>query len=602
MIAPFLYMKKKKINNNKNKANIRGFWSRLWKLLAPLQKRMKILFGFILVVEAFNLIGPYFLKLIIDSLTNFSADKILPIVYLIILMFLSEQFTSLLDYYKDKIIFKLLIKIEYYLPVEAEKKLVYLSLSYHEKENTGNKIIKIERGLQKIIDLIGNMSWEVVPTLVQLVMTLVVLIIVDWRLGLSFIFFAPLFIFITYKVNKGLSPLRKQRHKDYETASGKMGQSIININTVKSFVQEKREVREYSLIKNMIKINEAKEWFRMLKFGLGRNLVIDLGRISILLLGVYFIWKNNMSIGTLVFVITLSEKAYFSLWRLSRFYDRVEEGAEAVNRFVKLLNEEIDIKNPKKGFKPNSVVGQVEFKGVNFRYEKDSGLALKNVNLNINSGCVTALVGPSGGGKTTVARMIYRHYDPQSGQVFLDDKDLKAYDLYGFRKFIAIVPQEVEIFDTSVRGNISYARSDASLQEIKAAARIANAEEFIDKLSKKYNTLVGERGIKLSGGQRQRIGIARAILANPRILIFDEATSNLDSYSEKLIQGAIEKIRKGRTIIIIAHRLSTIKRADKIIVLEEGQVVDQGSHYELAQADGGLYAKLLKLQKMGDVE
>jgi len=602
MTAPFLYMKKKKINNNKNKANIRGFWSRLWKLLAPLQKRMKILFGFILVVEAFNLIGPYFLKLIIDSLTNFSADKILPIVYLIILMFLSEQFTSLLDYYKDKIIFKLLIKIEYYLPVEAEKKLVYLSLSYHEKENTGNKIIKIERGLQKIIDLIGNMSWEVVPTLVQLVMTLVVLIIVDWRLGLSFIFFAPLFIFITYKVNKGLSPLRKQRHKDYETASGKMGQSIININTVKSFVQEKREVREYSLIKNMIKINEAKEWFRMLKFGLGRNLVIDLGRISILLLGVYFIWKNNMSIGTLVFVITLSEKAYFSLWRLSRFYDRVEEGAEAVNRFVKLLNEEIDIKNPKKGFKPNSVVGQVEFKGVNFRYEKDSGLALKNVNLNINSGCVTALVGPSGGGKTTVARMIYRHYDPQSGQVFLDDKDLKAYDLYGFRKFIAIVPQEVEIFDTSVRGNISYARSDASLQEIKAAARIANAEEFIDKLSKKYNTLVGERGIKLSGGQRQRIGIARAILANPRILIFDEATSNLDSYSEKLIQGAIEKIRKGRTIIIIAHRLSTIKRADKIIVLEEGQVVDQGSHYELAQADGGLYAKLLKLQKMGDVE
>ncbi len=593
---------KKKATKNKNKADIRGFWSRLWELLTPLQKRMKILLGFILVVEAFNLVGPYFLKLIIDNLTNFSVDKILPIVYLAVLMFLSEQFTSLLNYYKDKIVFKLLVKTEYYLPVEAEKKLVYLSLSYHEKENTGNKIIKIERGLQKITDLMANMSWEVVPTLVQLVMTLIVLIIVDWRLGLSFIFFAPLFIFITYKVNKGLSPLRKQRHKNYETASGKMGQSIININTVKSFVQEKREVKEYSLIKNIIKINEIKEHFRMLRFGLGRNLVIDLGRISILLLGVYFIWQNNMSIGTLVFVITLSEKAYFSLWRLSRFYDRVEEGAEAVNRFVKLLNEEVDIKNPKNGFKPDGMVGQIEFKKVNFRYEKDSGLALKNINLNINSGCVTALVGPSGGGKTTVARMIYRHYDPQSGRVLLDGKDLKAYDLYGFRKFIAIVPQEVEIFDTSVRGNISYARSGANFQEIKAAARIANAEEFIDKLSKKYNTLVGERGIKLSGGQRQRIGIARAILANPKILIFDEATSNLDSYSEKLIQGAIEKIRKGRTIIIIAHRLSTIKRADKIIVLEEGQVVDQGSHYELAQAGGGLYAKLLKLQKMGDVE
>lgn len=594
--------KQNKKTNNQPKTDIKGFWLRLWKLLAPLQKQMKILLGFIVVFEAFRLIGPYLLKLIIDSLTNFSTDEILPIIYLIVLMFLSEQFTSLLDYYKDKIIFKLLVKIEYYLPVEAEKKLVYLSLSYHEKEGTGNKIIKIERGLQKIIDLIANMSWEVGPTLVQLVMTLIVLIIVDWRFGLSFMFFAPLFIFITYKVNKDLSPLRKQRHEDYEVASGKMGQSIININTVKSFVQEKREVREYSTIKNMIRTNELKEWLKMLKFGLGRNLVIDLGRISMLFLGAYFIWKNNMSIGTLVFVITLSEKSYFSLWRLSRIYDRVEEGAEAVNRFVKLLNEETDIKNPKNGFRPNNIVGQVKFKNVNFRYDKDSSLALKDVNLNINSGCVTALVGPSGGGKTTVARMIYRHYDPQSGKVLLDDKDLKVYDLYGFRKFIAIVPQEVEIFNTSIRDNIAYARPQASFQEIKAAARIANAEEFIAKLLKKYNTLVGERGIKLSGGQRQRVGIARAILANPRILIFDEATSNLDSYSEKLIQAAIEKIRKGRTMIIIAHRLSTIKRADKIIVLEDGQVVDEGSHYELARAGSGLYAKLLKLQRMGDVE
>jgi ABC-type multidrug transport system fused ATPase/permease subunit len=220
----------------------------------------------------------------------------------------------------------------------------------------------------------------------------------------------------------------------------------------------------------------------------------------------------------------------------------------------------------------------------------------------IPAGSMTALVGPSGGGKTTLARMVYRHYDPVEGEVLLDNRNLKDYDLYAFRRFIAIVPQEVEVFNTSVRENIGYAKPDAGLEEIQAAARIANAEEFILNLKDGYDTLVGERGIKLSGGQRQRIGIARAILANPKILIFDEATSSLDSHSERLIQEAMDKISKNRTVIVIAHRLSTIKKADKIIVLEKGRVVEEGNHYELAAVEGGLYRKLLKLQEMGEVD
>jgi ABC-type multidrug transport system fused ATPase/permease subunit len=187
-------------------------------------------------------------------------------------------------------------------------------------------------------------------------------------------------------------------------------------------------------------------------------------------------------------------------------------------------------------------------------------------------------------------------------RVFLDGVNLKDYDLYAFRKFISIVPQEVEIFNSTIAGNISYARPGASMREVKAAARIANAEEFIDFLPEGYGTVVGERGMRLSGGQRQRVGIARAILANPSILVFDEATSNLDSYSERLIQDAMDKISKDRTVVIIAHRLSTIKKADEIIVLENGEIVEQGTHQKLSQADRGLYAKLLKLQEMGDVD
>jgi ABC-type multidrug transport system fused ATPase/permease subunit len=331
-------------------------------------------------------------------------------------------------------------------------------------------------------------------------------------------------------------------------------------------------------------------------------LIIDLGRISVLLLGIYFVWNNSISLGSLVFVITISDKALISLFRISRLYDRIMESSEAIERLYLLEKEKITIQNPENGLIPKRLVGQIEFVNVDFAYDNNSDKALANVSQKINSGCTTALIGPSGGGKTTMARMIYRHYDPQNGSVLLDGKDLRDYDLKGFRKNIAIVPQEVEIFSTSIWNNISYGKPSATREEIEAAARIANAEEFINKLAEKYRTEVGERGIKLSGGQRQRIGIARAILANPKILIFDEATSSLDSYSEKLIQSAMDKVSKGRTVIIIAHRLSTIKKADKIIVLEQGRVVEEGSHSELANTKGGLYSKLLNLQQMGDVE
>lgn len=594
--------KEKKKNSSAKIAEDKGFWIELWELLAPSQKQIKFLAFLTALFEVARLIGPYLLKIIIDKLTTFNTEEILPIIILISLMFLSEQLNSWIHYFKDRMVFKILLDIEFYLPVNVQKKLVYLSLTYHEKENTGNKITKIERGINKIIELIVNLSWEVVPTMVQLVVTLAVLLAVDWRFAASLFIFAPMFIFITYKVNKDLHPIRKSRHKDYEEASGIMGQSIININTVKSFSQEKKEVSQYKSLKDKIKTNEIKEWYKLLNFGLGRNLIIDLGRSAILFLGVYLVWIGSVTIGTLVFVITLSEKAYFSLYRLSRFYDKAEEGAVAVKRFINITKEEIDIKNPKNGIKPEKIQGEIKFNNVSFAYPDSNEFALNNINLKINSGCVTALIGPSGGGKTTVARMIYRHYDPQKGEVLLDGNDLRKHDLYFFRRNIAIVPQEVEIFNSSVKENIAYANSNATQKEIVAAARIANAEEFINKLSDGYDTLVGERGVKLSGGQRQRIGIARAILANPKILIFDEATSNLDSYSEKLIQDAMEKIKKGRTMIIIAHRLSTIKKADKIVVLENGKVVEAGSHIELSKTKGGLYAKLLKLQELGDVD
>lgn len=578
------------------------FWVELWRLLESFRPIFRRIIAIIIVAAVLDLLKPYFLKLVIDGLNGFQADNLKELLEIIVLYLATDEVRSFVQYLNDRRILSLIVKVEYFLGVKAQEKLVYLSLGYHERENTGSKIIKIERGVDKISELLNNMSWEVVPTIVQLLLTLPALFWSDWRIGLSFLIFAPLFIGVTFWSNRKMYPVRKQIYRDYEIASGKMGQAIININAVQSFVQEKKELDSFEKIKKNIRDNEDKQWGWMMKIGLGRNLIVDVGRASVLFLGVYLVFKGLISVGSLIFVFTLSEKAYASLYRLSRFYDKMEEGREGVNRLLKLFGAPNEIINPVHGYKPKTVRGEIKFENVSFAYGDNKRPAINKVKFKISSGCVTALVGPSGGGKTTIARLIYRHYDPQKGRVLLDDRDLRSYDLSGFRKFLAIVPQEVEIFDLTAAENIAYAKPSASQKEIQAAARIANADEFIKRLEQGYDTKVGERGIKLSGGQRQRIGIARAILANPRVLIFDEATSNLDSESESLIQDAIGKISRDRTMIIIAHRLSTIKRADKIIVLEHGQVAEEGSHLELAKTSGGLYAKLLKLQAMGAVD
>src|SRR5680860_197726 len=580
----------------------RSFWFDFWVLLRPFRHFFLKIAIISLFIGALDLLKPYLLKVVIDSLNNFDKDRIIFLLKLVVLYLTTEELRSLIHYFSDRKILRLLVEVEYTLGMKAQEKLVSLSLGYHEKQNTGAKIIKIEKGIDKISEFLNNFFWEFLPTVIQLTFTLAALFWSDWRIGLSFLFFSSIFIVIVYWSNHRMYPVRKQIYRDYETASGKMTQSIININAVQSFVQEDRELKEFGKIKNNLRENEDRQWGWMMKIGLVRNAIADIGRATVLFLGVYLVAKGSMTVGSLIFVFTLSETAYAYLYRLTRFYDKMEEGREGVRRLLQLFNASDDIKNKTRGFIPKKIIGKITFKDVSFAYGDNSSTAVSKLNFKISSGSVVALVGPSGGGKTTVARLIYRHYDPQSGNILLDDRDLCSYNLKAFRKFLAIVPQEVEIFDLTVAENISYAKPEATLAEIKAAARIANAEEFILKLDKGYASLVGERGIKLSGGQRQRLGIARAILANPRILIFDEATSSLDSESERLISDAMKKISRGRTMIIIAHRLSTIKNADKIIVLENGQVAEEGNHLELARVHGGLYAKLLKLQEVGELE
>lgn len=582
--------------------DMRGFWVRLWRLVTPSHSLIKKVLILIMFGELVRLGGPYLLKFIIDEIASFSPEKLFKIGALIFAMFLVNQFYSLLDWRADKRIFNILNDIESYLPSQAHRQMMFLDLGYHERENTGSKITKIQRGVDRISNLFNNFFWEVAPTIFQIFFTAIVLFVVDWRFGAVVLVFVPLFVWLTLNTNKAVFPLRIERHDKQEEAAGVMAQSIFNINTVKSFVQENRECLRFDKIREALKGVANLEFAKILAANLKKNLINDLGRAMILFFGAYLVWQGGMTLGSLVFVYTISEKALISLFRISRMYDRIMESSEAVDRLFYLGQERPELINIKNAVRPKAIEGKIELSSVSFSYRGASAKALHGINLKIRPGCVTALVGPSGGGKTTLARMIYRHYDPGAGEILLDDVNLKKYDLFALRRFFAIVQQDVEIFDTSARENIAYAKPNAPLREIRAAAKIANADEFIKTLADGYETLLGERGVKLSGGQKQRIGIARAILANPKILIFDEATSNLDSESERLIQEAMERVAKNRTVIIIAHRLSTIRKADKIAVLEKGRVVEEGSHFELAKIDGGLYQKLLKLQAVGDID
>lgn len=570
-----------------------------FKLIKPYKALILFIFVIISFLELIKLIGPYILKLIVDKLLDFSLEKINYFVFLISLFFLSLVLKTIFEYFTNRNIFKVLLNIEYKLPLSCHKKLLDLDLFFHQKEGAGNKLTKVDRGVFKFTELLGTIFWEFLPISLQFIVTTSILLFIDYRLFLILLIFSFLILYINIKVNSKVYPTRKSRYKKYEEASGKMAQSIININTVKSFSQEKRELNEYGDIKKDILNKEKKEWWYILKFASIREILLAVGRAIFLFFGVYLVYSNQITIGTLVFVITISEMVFNALSRAYRFYDRFAEGIEAVNRLSDLLNTKSNIENKGK-LKLKNIEGKVTFKDVNFAYENNNNV-LNNLNLNFKPKALNALVGPSGGGKTTIIKLIFRHFDINSGKILLDNNNIVDLDLYNLRSFLSIVPQEVDIFDTTVFNNIAYANLKAKKDEVERAAKIANAHDFIDKLDYKYETIVGERGVKLSGGQRQRIGIARAILANPKILIFDEATSNLDTESESLIQDSIFKIAKDKTLIVIAHRLSTIKRADKIFVIEKGKVKESGSHHDLLNKEKGLYQKLIKLQSMGDI-
>ena len=444
-----------------------------------------------------------------------------------------------------------------------------------------------------VFGLIYN-PWRAV---IQLLGSLLILAWVDWTLLLSAVILLPL-IFLTHRawiarIRPQFRAIRKQREQIDASAT----EAFAGIRIVRAFSRQKRESGRFTTENNLMARQELYAWWWMRIVEMVWEAMIPVSSAVLLGYGGYRVLQGAITVGDLMMFLVYLLMLLEPLAALASSATQFQNSLSGLDRVLDLLEEDREMESTSESVRISrgSARGDVEFQHVTFAYPGTDDPALSNVNLTVRAGQTVALVGPSGAGKTTLSNLVARFYDPSEGQILFDGLPLTSYDVESFRSLLGVVEQDVFLFDGTIRDNICYARRDASDEEVNAAASAANALEFIDRLQDGMDTVIGERGVKLSGGQRQRLALARAILSDPRLLILDEATSNLDTDSEQLIQQSLSELMRDRTSFVIAHRLSTIAGADLICVIEQGQITQTGTHEELMET-GGRYRSMVEQQ------
>jgi ATP-binding cassette, subfamily B, bacterial MsbA len=466
--------------------------------------------------------------------------------------------------------------------------VIYLPLSYFQKESSGIIISRIMNDAQKMNQLVSGVLKEFVVEIPTVIILLGVAVYRNWQLTFVSLLLAPLIAFSARKFGKGLKKKTKRAQKNVSFLTHRINESIAGSRIVKVFNREDKMAMKF-FGENQKFYREAIRGIRLRQSGL---IVVDVvtgfGIALVLWFGGNMVKGGTMTLGEFGSIIVAIYMMFSPLKKIGEAYGDLQECMASVERVDSLFDA---MKEEQGGEKVSGFQKSIRFDEAAFRYSEGSLPVLRGLNLEIQKGEVIAIVGRSGVGKSTLVDLIPRFIKPSEGKVTLDGKDINTLDVHSLRDLIAVVSQDVLLFNDTVRENIAFGKPGASEKEIIEAARMAHADEFINELPEKYNAVIGERGLKLSGGQRQRIAIARAVLKNPPLLILDEATSSLDSVSEAIVQKALEELMKDRTTIVIAHRLSTIINSDRIVVLDKGRIADIGTHSQLISSSN-IYLEL----------
>ncbi|MEX0283513.1 MAG: ABC transporter transmembrane domain-containing protein [Paracoccaceae bacterium] len=476
-------------------------------------------------------------------------------------------------------------------------RVIGMSPEFYERIMTGEVLSRITTDTTLIQSVLGSSVSIALRNMLLFIGGLVLMLLTSAKLTGMVLLLIPLVVVPILVLGRRLRVISRENQDWIAASSGNAGEALGAVQTVQAFTHEQASRKQFG---DMTETSYVVSLRRIQTRAVLTVIVIFLvfsGIVGVLWMGANDVRNGEMSEGVLIQFVIYSIIMAGSVAALSEIWSELQRAAGATERLVELLNAQDMVKDPARAKSlPTPVRGEIRFDDVTFRYpSRPDIVALEHLSLQVNPGETVAFVGPSGAGKTTVIQMIQRFYDPASGHVSLDGVDLREVDRADFRRHMALVPQDPVIFAASARENIRFGRLDATDAEVEAAARAAAAHDFISALPEGYDSFVGERGVMLSGGQKQRIAIARAILRDAPVLLLDEATSALDAESERAVQGAVDQMRAGRTTLIVAHRLATVKKADRIVVMEAGQIVAQGTHDDLVAQDG-LYARLARLQ------
>ncbi len=475
-------------------------------------------------------------------------------------------------------------------------RMIGMSPAFYEKIMTGEVLSRITTDTTLILSVIGSSISIALRNALLLLGALVMLFVTSAKLTGLVLLLVPAVIVPIVVLGRRLRVLSRESQDWIAASSGNASEALLSVQTVQAYTHE-RQSRDAFLTVTEQAFDAAKR--RVSTRAIMTVIVISLvfaGIVGVLWIGARDVRSDLMTVGELVQFVIYAVILAGAVGALSEIWGELQRAAGATERLVELLNAEDSVKDPETPASTAALTGRIKFDAVSFSYPTRPDIqALNEVDFDVAAGETVALVGPSGAGKSTVIQLILRFYDPQSGAVRLDGEDLRDLDRAAFRQSIAIVPQDPVIFAASARDNIRFGRPDASDAEVEAAAKAAAADAFLTALPDGYDSYVGERGIMLSGGQKQRLALARAILRDAPILLLDEATSALDAESERAVQSAVDKLAQDRTTLIVAHRLATVKKADRILVFDEGRIVAEGTHDALV-AEGGLYSRLARLQ------